>query len=260
MTMRADIGTARLAVRIDGDDGLPWLILSNSLGTDHTMWDAQMPALTPHRRVLRYDTRGHGGSDTPPGPYSLDALAGDVVALMDRFGIDRADVMGLSMGGMTAVGLALNHPGRVRRAVCACARTGFPPAALPAWDERVAAVRAGGMAAIIEGTLARWFTPSAPPAALDHARRMMAATDPEGYAACVAAIKGVAYTTRLPDMTVPMHYIAGEHDGAAPPAAMAEMAAATPGAALTVLAGAAHIANVEAAGAFNAAATAFLFG
>ncbi|WP_431301081.1 3-oxoadipate enol-lactonase [Tabrizicola sp. BL-A-41-H6] len=253
-----------LATRVDGAEGLPWLIMSNSLGADMSMWEAQLPALTAKRRVLRYDTRGHGASadSAPPGPYDFKDLTGDVIALMDHYGIDSADIVGLSMGGMTALGLAIDHGARVHRAVCANARAAFPPPGIAMWDQRSAAVAAGGMAAVADDTVDRWFTPATRnlrPELARHAMRMILATSPEGYMGCTAALKGLAYLSRLSEIAVPMLYIAGAEDTGAPPAAMAEMQAATPGAALVVLPDVAHISNIEAPEAFNAVVTGFLF-
>ena len=126
MTDRVNAGGTTLAVRIDGDEGSPWLILSNSLGATHAMWDPQIEALSAKYRVLRYDTRGHGESDTPEGPYGFADLEGDVIGLMDHYGIDKAAFMGLSMGGMTGLGLAINHPDRVSKVICADGRADAP--------------------------------------------------------------------------------------------------------------------------------------
>ena len=124
MSARLEVpaGDATLAARIDGDPGLPWLMLSNSLAADMTMWDDQLPDLVRLRRVVRYDTRGHGASSAPPGPYDLARLAADAVAVLDRLAIPAADHLGLSLGGMTGVGLGLLHPARLRRLICCDAR------------------------------------------------------------------------------------------------------------------------------------------
>lgn len=254
-------GAARLATLVDGAEGLPWLILSNALAADMSMWDAQMPALTAHRRVLRYDARGHGASSAPAGPYDFGDLTGDVIALMDHYGIDNADIVGLSMGGMTALGLAIDHGARVRHAVCANARAAFPPPGMALWDQRAAAATQGGLAAVADGTVERWFTPATlarRPEVGAHARRMILATAPEGYLGCVAALKSLAYLPRLGEIRVPMLYIAGAEDGAAPAAVMAVMQAATQGARLVVLPDVAHLSNIEASEDFNAAVTSFL--
>ena len=254
-------GGVTLAARADGAIGKPWVVLAHALGCDMSLWDGLVPALTATHRVLRYDARGHGASDASPGPYSFDGLAGDMVAVMDHAGVEQADIIGLSMGGMTALGIALGHPGRVRRIVCANARAAFPPAGVTMWSDRAAAVAQGGMAAVVDDTLARWFvdaTRTNRPEAIDHARRMILATSTEGYRGCAAALGSLDYLDRLGGIGCPALYIAGEFDGAAPPEAMATMAAATPEARFELLAGVAHISVLEAPDAFAGAVTAFL--
>ena len=260
-SLRVQAGDASLAVRIDGDAARPWLILSNSLAADMSMWTSQIDEFARRRRVVRYDTRGHGASSAPPGPYDFNRLVADVVAILDHLEIGQADMVGLSLGGMTALGLGLSHPERIRRLVCCDARAEFPPAALAGWDQRMQAVRAGGVAAIIEETLARWFTPatfSERPEIIAAARAMMLATPAEGYLGCVSALKALDYKRLLPQLGVPTLYVVGEQDGGAPPEVMREMADATPQAQFALLPAAAHIANWEAAEAFNVAVLGFL--
>ena len=141
----AETGETTLAYRIDGDANKPWLILSNSLATDHAMWEPQLDALLPHFRVLRYDTRGHGNSTVPPGPYSFSDLVGDVIGLMDALGIEKASFMGLSLGGMTALGLELDHSHRIDRIICADARADAPEAYKQMWPGMIARARESGM-------------------------------------------------------------------------------------------------------------------
>ena len=155
---RVDLGAITLNCRVDGAEGRDWLILSNSLGATMAMLEDQMPALSARYRVLRYDTRGHGQSDAPEGPYSFADLTGDVVALMDHFGIERTAFMGLSMGGMTGLGLAIDHAPRVSRVVCADGRADAPEGFRTMWDTRIARVREGGLAAIVQGTVESWLT------------------------------------------------------------------------------------------------------
>ncbi len=128
MNARVAARGASLFTRVDGAErsDAPWIVLSNSLAADHTMWDPQIPALTARYRVLRYDTRGHGASDAPEGPYDFDMLVADVIAVMDHHGVERATFMGLSLGGMTGLGLALAHPQRLSRLVCCDARADAP--------------------------------------------------------------------------------------------------------------------------------------
>lgn len=247
-TREVSSGGARLHVEIDGEEGLPWLIASNSLAADLSMWDDQVPALTKRRRVVRYDTRGHGRSSAPDGPYGFGILVADMVAVLDALDIAEADILGLSLGGMTALGMALEHPARVRRLVCAQARGMFPPPGIAMWDQRAQAVRDSGMAAVTDDTLSRWFTPETHrhrPEVVEKARKMILATSPDGYIACTAALKQLDYLRRLGGITKPALYIAGELDGGAPADAMREMAEATPGSRFEIVPGAAHIGNME---------------
>lgn len=248
-------GDATIAARVDGALGKPWIVLSNSLAADMSMWDDQVPLLTKTHRVLRYDTRGHGESTAPEGPYSFPMLVADFVAVMDHFGITRADIMGLSLGGMTALGVGLAHPERVERLVCCDARADSPPPFVESWDARIAGVRAGGMAAILDGTLERWFTPAcraARPDVVERAAGMVLRTSPAGYIGCAEALKTLDYLRHLPQMRPEVLYIVGSEDGGAPPDAMRAMAEATPKGRLVVIEGAAHIANMEDPDAFNA--------
>ncbi|MCJ8141841.1 alpha/beta fold hydrolase [Ancylobacter sp. A5.8] len=254
-------GDAEIAVRIDGAEHLPWIVLSNSLAADLTMWDDQIPFLTRSYRVLRYDTRGHGKSSAPAGPYSFDILVGDLLAVMDHFAIRQADILGLSMGGMTALGLALGHPERVGRLICADARADAPPPFVAGWEQRIAAVEAGGMAAILSGTMERWFTAATRkqrPEVVDRAARMLLSTSPVGYIGCANALRGLDYLRHLQRMQPPTLYIVGAEDGAAPADAMRNMAAATPGGQFEILPAVAHVANMEDVDGFNTAVANFL--
>jgi pimeloyl-ACP methyl ester carboxylesterase len=145
--------------RIDGREGAPWLVFSNSLATDLTLWDGQAALLGDRFRILRYDTRGHGRTEATAPPYSFDLLTADAVALMDAVGIDRAHWVGLSLGGSTGIAMALNHGDRLLSLAVCDSRSRTDPAFVAAWDDRIAVIDAGGMAAIVEPTIQRWFTP-----------------------------------------------------------------------------------------------------
>jgi 3-oxoadipate enol-lactonase len=245
-----------LHTRIDGPEGAPWMILSNSLGADLTMWDEQIPFLTEKFRVLRYDTRGHGKSSVPEGPYSLDQLTGDVLSMMDNLGIGTAHFMGLSMGGMTGLGLGLRAPERFVQIICADGRADAPEGFRTMWDTRIAAVEAGGLEAILDGTMGSWFTPDwaeANPARAQEVSTMILANDPAGYIGCCRALQGLDYLRSLGDMTVPVLYVGGDQDKGAAPEVMQAMADATPGGVYVQVADAAHVANVNRPDAFNAA-------
>lgn len=250
-----------LHARADGAEGKPWLVLSNSFATDHAMWDNQVTALSGRYRVLRYDTRGHGRSGAPPAPYAFPDLIADVIAVMDHHGAERASFMGLSLGGMTGLGIALAHPDRIERLVCCCARADAPEPFRKSWDDRLAIVAREGTAGVVSGNLERWLTPTTRAARPHEAERLAAmirGTSEEGYRGCAAALKSLDYAGDLPSMRVPTLYLAGAQDAATPPAAMRAMAEATPGARFAEVADAAHIANVDQPERFAAALRDFL--
>ena len=207
------------------------LVLSNSLGTTLEMWDPQLPALTERFRVVRYDRRGHGRSPVPPGPYTIDDLGGDVLALLDRLELERVSFCGLSIGGAVGMWLAAEAPERIDRLVLCCTKALFAPP--EQWTERAATVRAGGVATVSEATLGRWFTPAfhtARPDVVERFRAMLVGTPPEGYAGCCEALAGTDLRARLGVISAPTLVITGEHDPVAPPPEGEELAAAIPGA------------------------------
>ena len=244
---------------VDGPAGVPVVLLTGSLGSDLSMWDAQVPALAERFRVVRYDARGHGRSPVPPGPYALDDLVDDAVALLDRLDVERAHVVGLSLGGMTALRLAAREPHRVDRLAVLCTSALLGPAS--AWAERAELVRAQGTAAVAEAVVDRWFTPAlraADPGLVQRMRRMVADTPAEGYAACCAAIETMDLRADLPRIAAPTLAVAGADDPATPPEHLAAVASGVPGGRLLVLPQAAHLASVEQAAAVNAALLAHL--
>jgi 3-oxoadipate enol-lactonase len=233
----------------------PAVVMSNSLGTDHRMWDAQIAELERHFTVVRYDTRGHGASPVPDGPYTIDDLADDAVALLDRLGIERAHIVGLSLGGMTAMRLAARNPERVGRMVLLCTAAQLPPA--QAWTDRAATVRARGSQAVAAVVATRWFSPGYTG---DRStwEAMVTATPAEGYAGCCEAIAQLDLREQLSTITAPTLAIAGADDPATPPDKLAEIADAIPGAKLLVVADAAHLANAEQPGTITPAVIAHL--
>lgn len=231
---------------VSGPSDAPAVVLSNSLGSTHRMWDAQLGPLEQRFRVVRYDTRGHGASPVPAGPYRIDDLADDVLGLLDRLGIERAHLVGLSLGGMTAMRLAARNPERVDRLALLCTAPALPPAS--AWAERAATVRAQGVGAIAESVVARWFTPNylmAHPDVRAEAQRMVANTPAEGYAGCCAAIAELDLYQDLSAITAPTLAIAGADDPSTPPATLADIADRITGARLLVVPRSAHLANAE---------------
>ena len=258
---RVRAGAATLNAEVEGPDDGPWLVLSNSLGANLDMWAPQMRLLTRKYRVLRYDTRGHGQSDAPAGAYSFDRLIGDVLGLMDAKSIHKASFMGLSMGGITGLGLALDQAHRFDRIICADARADAPDAYRAMWDERIAKVESGGLEAVVDGTLASWMTEDwhadNPDASAD-IRRMVLGNDPQGYINCCLGLKELDYLCRLGEVRIPVLYVGGDKDLGAAPAVMQAMADATPGAEYVQVANAAHVANINRPDAFNAAIAGFL--
>ncbi|MBI2701166.1 MAG: 3-oxoadipate enol-lactonase [Mycobacterium sp.] len=224
----------------------PVVVLSNSLGSTHRMWDAQIGTLERHFRVLRYDTRGHGASPVPDGPYGIEALTDDLVALLDRFRVERAHVVGLSLGGMTALHLAARNPDRVNRIVVLCTAVQLAPAS--AWTQRATLVRARGTAAVASAVVARWFTGdyrrTHPEVAAAH-ESMVAATPAEGYAACCEVIAAVDLRAALSSVRAPTLAVAGADDSATPPARLQEIVAGVADSQLLVVDHAAHLANAE---------------
>ena len=229
-----------------GKRGSPALVFTGSLGTDLTMWTPQAELLKPRFCTLRYDIRGHGRSAVPSGPYSIDALGSDLLALLDRLGIERASLCGLSIGGMISMWVAAHAPERVERLVLCCtsARLG-PPSA---WLERAAIVRADGVGAIADAVLGRWFTPAfagAHPDVIERMRGILAATPREGYAGCCEAIAEMDLIPDLPSIAAPTLVIAGEQDPATPPEHGRRIADLIPGARFEVVSPAAHLATIE---------------
>jgi 3-oxoadipate enol-lactonase len=232
---------------VTGPEDAPVLVLSNSLGTTSAMWDPQAEALAERFRLVRYDTRGHGESPTPPGPYSIDDVGGDVVALLDELGIERAHFAGLSLGGMTGMWLAGHAPERVDRLVLLCTSARMGPA--QTWADRAATVREQGTGAIVEATLERWLTDgfrADHPNTVKRIRAMFESIDDEGYANCCAIIEHMDLTPDLGSIAAPTLVIGGAQDPSTPPAEHAEaIAAAIGGARLEVLDPGAHLLNIE---------------
>jgi 3-oxoadipate enol-lactonase len=221
------------------------LVLSNSIGTTRTMWDAQAEALAGDVDIVRYDHRGHGSSPVPPGPYSLADLGGDVLALLDERGIERMHFCGLSLGGMVGMWLAEHAPERIDRLVLCCTAARMDAGI---WAERIATARsAGSVEPLADASMERWFTPrfrAERPAVVARFRAMVASTPAEGYVACAQAIVGMAIEDRLASIAAPTLVVAGAHDPSTPPEQGKAIAHAIPGARFEIV-DAAHMANVE---------------
>lgn len=246
--------------RFDGPVDAPLLTLSNSLGTDHSMWEAQLPAFMRHFRILRYDSRGHGASTTPLGPYAIEDLGQDVLHLYEALGITRAHFCGLSMGGMVGMWLAANAPERVDRlTLCNTAALLGPP---QLWDARIEAIHARGMPAIAQSVMARWFTPpfiGQASSVIDQMRQVLVNTSAEGYTGCCEAIRDMDQRAILSRIQAPTLVIAGALDTATTPEDGRFLAISITGARYIELP-VAHLSNIEAAEAFNDAVVRFLTG
>jgi 3-oxoadipate enol-lactonase / 4-carboxymuconolactone decarboxylase len=235
----------RLYWRAEGEAGRPALLLLHSIGSDLGSWDAALPYLTPAFRVIRMDARGHGASDASPGEYSLATLAADAQAVLDAAGVERAVVCGVSLGGMVAQQLAIQAPGRVGALVAAFTSARLDP---ETWNARIAAVRAGGMEAIADAALGRFFTPDfarTHPAAAASARATLVATSPDGYVGCGAAIRDMDLLADLARITAPTLVIGGEQDVSTPFADHGRRIAEGVAGARVVLLDTAHLGQIE---------------
>jgi 3-oxoadipate enol-lactonase len=231
---------------LEGPDGAPVIVFSNSLGTTGAMWNAQAAALSDRFRVLRYDARGHGETPAPPGPYTVGDLAGDVVTLLDRLGLERVSFCGLSIGGMTGMWLGVNAPERIDRLVICCTGMQLPTAEM--WTERAALVREQGMGEVIDATIERWFTPAFPersPEVVARIREIFLATDREGYAGCCEALAEFDMRGQLCAITAPTLVIAGEDDPVGTPERAAAIGEEIDGSRVAILPNARHLAAVE---------------
>ena len=247
--------------RIDGSG--PWVTLSHSLTCDYSMWDELTAVLADQFTVLRYDTRGHGGTTAPDGAYSFDQLTTDLVGLLDALKIERTHYVGLSMGGMIGQHFALAAPQRVSKLVIANSTSRIPPEAGPLWDERIAIARDKGCAGVEEGTLARWFTPgfrTSQPAAVERIGQLIRNTPAAGYIGCASAIRALDITARISAITAPTLVIAGADDPGTPPAMSEVIANAIAGARLEIIPSASHLSCIEQPEIFNRLVSDFLKG
>jgi 3-oxoadipate enol-lactonase len=245
----------RTHVALEGHETGPTLMFSHSLGAALGMWDPQLE-LADRFRLLRYDTRGHGQSEAPEGPYRLEDLVADAVSVIDALGIERVWFVGLSMGGMVAQLFALTHPERLHGVALCATFSEFPSVAHAAWDERIETTRREGMESQVEPAMQRWFT--APfrerhPGVVDRVREMVRGASVDGYIGCCEAVRGLALSSRLGEIRLPALVVAGQDDPGAGPEQARALHAAIASSDLRVLGPASHLCNVEQAGAFNAA-------
>jgi 3-oxoadipate enol-lactonase len=250
---------AELHYEFRGKRGSPALAFTGSLGTDLTMWLPQADVLKPHFCTLRYDIRGHGASEVPPGPYSMEDLGSDLVALLDRLGIERASLCGLSIGGMISMWVAAHVPDRVHRLVLCCTSAQLGPR--ESWLERAAIVRADGVQAVADAVLDRWFTPEfaqSHPDVIERMRAQLLATPREGYAGCCEAIAAMDLTGDLPSITARTLVVSAAEDPSTPPEHGRRIAELIPGARFELVENARHIASIEQADVITALIDDFL--
>jgi 3-oxoadipate enol-lactonase len=239
----------------------PWVVLSHSLACNYSMWDEQVDALKRHYRVLRFDTRGHGSSDAPGGPYTLDMLADDLLGILDGLAIDETHFVGLSMGGMIGMTFALAHPGRFRSLVLCDTSGRIPPEAAPVWEGRIKTAAEQGMEPLVEPTLQRWFTEpfyKSNKTMMKRVGQMIRTTTPAGYIGCCHAIPKIDVTGRLGAISCPVQIVVGEQDVGTPVAMARAIQNAIPGSELTIIPSASHLSNLEQPELFNKALLGFL--
>jgi len=259
--MRASINGIELEYLIDGPETAPPVLLSHSLATTMSMWKDQVPVLARDFRVIRYDMRGHGRSGVSPPPYDFGLLTADVVGLLDHLGIDRVAFVGLSIGGIIGQHLAIHHGDRLRCAVLCSTTSQISDQVRGLWDQRIAAVEAGGMESQAASTLERWFT--APYRAVQADTMtwigdMVRTTPAAGFIGCGRAIQGIDVAKDLGRIKIPTLVVAAERDAGMPPAAAEAIHRAVAGSEFAVIANASHLANIEQAAAFNAIVVSFL--
>ena len=248
-----------VAYRFDGPENGHVILIANSLMSDLSMWDWNVPALADRYRVLRYDKRGHGRSQTTPAPYSIPQLADDAVALLDALKIDKVHFIGLSMGGMIGQQLGARYPERVYSLSLCDTASEMPPRNL--WEERFEIARKDGIPGLVDGTIKRWFT--APfieraPQDITKVRQMILGTGVEGYIGCASAVRDMAQTTMLLKIKAPTLILTGRQDPACTVDQAIVLNRMIDGSKMVILEEAAHLSNIEQPEAFNRTVRAFI--
>ena len=259
--MKANVNGTEIYYEISGKEGAPWLVFSHSLACNVRMWDGEVASLQDRYRILAFDTRGHGASAAPKGPYTLEMLADDLFALLKSLKIEGAHFCGLSMGGMIGQTFALKYPGVLASLVLCDTTSRYPAEAAAMWQERIRTAESQGLAPLVQPTLERWFTPQFREKRKDEVRKVAAQiekTPVDGYVGCCHAIPKINVTARLKEIKCPALVICGADDPATPPAMAREIAENLPGAKLELIAQAAHLSNIEQPEAFSRALAGFL--
>lgn len=260
MTSRISVNGISINYRLEGREGAPVVVFSNSLMSNYGMWDHQIAALSGKYRTLCYDQRGHGKTDAPAPPYSIEMFAADVIGLLNALGLaEKVHFVGLSMGGFVGQRLALDYPDRLRSLVLSDTAAHMPPRSL--WDERTEAARTRGMGALEQGTIDRWFTKSfqqGDPALVEPLREGIRTTPVAGFVGSCEAIRDMDHRDAVSRIRLPTLVIVGEHDPGTPVAAAEFLHQAIAGSELLVIRDAAHMPNIQQAAIFNDALGAFL--
>ncbi len=257
--MKAKTNGIAIDYTIEGQG--PWVVMSHSLACDQSMWDEQVQLLKAQYRVLRFDTRGHGGSDAPDGAYTLDMLAEDLLGLLDGLAVEAPHFIGLSMGGMIGMTFALKYPKRLRSLVLCDTSSRIPAEAGPIWEGRIKIAAEQGMAPLVEPTLQRWFTEpfyQANKPMMGRVGKMIRNTRASGYIGCCRAIPKIDVTDRLGEIKCPVQVVVGEQDVGTPVAMSRAIHGAIPGSELVVIPSASHLSNLEQPAAFNKAIAGFV--
>jgi 3-oxoadipate enol-lactonase len=259
--MKASVNGIETYYEIHGREGAPWLVFSHSLACSVRMWDGEIAKHQDRYRVLAYDTRGHGQSAAPKGPYTLEQLADDLYFLLQDLRIEKPHYVGLSMGGMIGQTAALKYPGIFRTMTLCDTTSRYPAEAAPMWQDRIRIAESKGMAALVQPTLERWFTEAfrkSHPDKVKPVATLIEKTPVPGYVGCCAAIPKINVTSRLKEIRTPTLVICGNDDPATPPAMAREIQENIPGAKLALIPQAAHLSNIEQPEAFNRALADFL--
>ncbi len=260
--MNVETNGIKTHYRIDGREGRPWLTFVTGIANDLTMWNGQVPVLARDFRILRYDLRGHGGTEATPGEYSLQLLSADLLALWGALGIERTHLVGLGLGGALIQGLAADHPGRIASLMPCCCRADMTPTFAAIWPGFVEVVKLHGMEGMVEPTVQRWFTEEfrvAHPDVIEGVRAMIRGTNPLGYLGCIAAFLTLRFGDKIGRITAPTLYVSGADDHlGGPPSIMQQLADTVPGARHVSVPNAAHICNLQNPIGFNSVLSGFI--